>query len=1047
MNRTVAATFLAANLTFALSACGPISGDLSSDLSSSSTDGTFPAAQVEPASGPVTASLGEHEPVGEQTFASPQSNPIALSPDGSTVYVANTTSGTVDVIDTSSNEVVATVAVGLDPVAIAVRPDGNEVWVANHISDSVSVIDTAPGSATANQVVDTVQSMDSRFVTTFDEPVGIAFASSQKAYVALSSRNQVAVVDVPSRTVSKFLPITAQDPRAIAVADGKLFVTAFESNNQTSISACPLYWVPFIGVFELFPVELCTLDVLDLVNFVNNPNLPGLEKHIVVDPGLPDRDVFVFDTSDDSLIDVVEHTGTLLYGIVADENGTAYVSQTDARNHINGIEDGEDSDLIALQNRMFDNQVAKVECTTTSEVVGRLWWKRTVTSTECDNAAIFDVDNVSTPASEALSNPYGIDLANDGETLVVTAAGTSRLFTLDSETGEVLGMVDLGEGADFGQQIPRGVVVRDDQAYVLNTLENTVAVVDLSDPSDLQVMSKIDVGNDPTDELVRKGRIAFNNSFASDSGNFSCAGCHPDGNTDQLLWRIGGACFFNAFLQTGELGSIVLGKCSEDDEARSTMPVRGLKRTVPLHWDGALGDPFGGINGAVGVDGEAGKSCVLGPDGDEHECFRDLVNASQSGVMCDQLGGCAVGPTGLPGKLTDEERENMAFFLASVSYPPSRSRALDDSLTPQARAGMSDFFIDKGTLLNGLAAEVAAVQDVKSCGQAGCHSLPLMTDTNADLIGGFDVPTLRGLTDRWMQFSNGLTASRGTLEFAKENFGGGLLLPISLFVKAIIGFIPIQAPEGARWDPEIGHDERTVFAAVFAGFQPAYNVGPLDIFQMVEEMSTGFSGTAGRQIPLNARSTNDDNLGETTAVLQALEAGDDKGADNLRVVGVRRNGLGDYDPVILSYVNGVYQNGSASFTRAQLVDEAQDGTLIATATANLSALVQSTDVDQPLLSTDFAADRTPLLPMLPAENPMELNGIDIQADSGVLVDGAKVAANVECVGGTFSPYCTSGRVQIELSQAPTASGMHSLQVVSPKGRLSNDLPFCVDTCE
>ena len=28
------------------------------------------------------------------------------------------------------------------------------------------------------------------------------------------------------------------------------------------------------------------------------------------------------------------------------------------------------------------------------------------------------------------------------------------------------------------------------------------------------------------------------------------------------------------------------------------------------------------------------------------------------------------------------------------------------------------------------------MQDVKSCGQAGCHSLPLMTDTNADLIGG-----------------------------------------------------------------------------------------------------------------------------------------------------------------------------------------------------------------------------------------------------------------------------------------------------------------------
>ncbi|MGB5812677.1 MAG: beta-propeller fold lactonase family protein, partial [Polyangiales bacterium] len=531
--------------------------------------------------GSSTGAAADHEPVGEQTFASPQVNPIAIAPNNKHVYVANTTSGTVDVIETASNTVIATVSVGMDPVSVAVRPDSREVWVANHVSDSVSIIDTNPSSLTLHEVIDTVQSMDGDLITTFDEPAGIAFASNDKAYVALSSRNEIAVIDVDDRRVIGRLEITAQDPRAIAVAGGLLYVAAFESMNQTELSSCPLYQIPFIGSSGNPPD--CTLGILQLFRFITDPNLPRVDKNIVIDVRTPDRDLFVFDTEDDSLVDIVDGVGTLLYGVAADPTGRAYVTNTDARNAINGAEGG----LLAdLGNRMFDNRITTVDCSTSG----------------CGAPVIASVDGATSNPTDALATPYGIAVSKDRSTLVVTAAAASRLFTVNAASGAVLGALDLGAGQEAGRQIPRGIALRSRTdgaprfAYVLNTLENSVAVVNVRRPDRPRLITKIAVGADPTDDTIRRGRIEFNNAFASDSGSFACASCHPDGNTDQILWRIGGACEF--------------GECSGNDEPRLTMPIRGLRNTVPLHWDGILGDPIGGPNGAVGLDGTAPPTCA-----------------------------------------------------------------------------------------------------------------------------------------------------------------------------------------------------------------------------------------------------------------------------------------------------------------------------------------------------------------------------------------------------------------------------------------------------
>jgi YVTN family beta-propeller protein len=77
---------------------------------------------------------------------------IAISPDGSRVYVSNYVDGTVSVIDTATNTQTALVAVGLGPLGITVDTTGTYAYVNNANSDSVSIIDLSANVARAGAI-------------------------------------------------------------------------------------------------------------------------------------------------------------------------------------------------------------------------------------------------------------------------------------------------------------------------------------------------------------------------------------------------------------------------------------------------------------------------------------------------------------------------------------------------------------------------------------------------------------------------------------------------------------------------------------------------------------------------------------------------------------------------------------------------------------------------------------------------------------------------------------------------------------------------------
>jgi hypothetical protein len=385
------------------------------------------------------------------------------------------------------------------------------------------------------------------------------------------------------------------------------------------------------------------------------------------------------------------------------------------------------------------------------------------------------------------------------------------------------------------------------------------------------------------------------------------------------------------------------------------------------------------------------------------------------------------------GALSNAERDAMATYLQSNKNPPARTRRFDDQLTAQAVAGFSDFFENKG----GVNPPGGGGAGPETCGDtangngfsSGCHALPLGAGTASLFVGGFEAPTMRGITDRYLQFSAGVSNVRDGLQLA-----------------ALAGASDVP------WSPEVGYDELTVWAVAFGSasqpgaFRNAYNVGPFQIFQMIEEMSNGQSGALGRQLTLNLRSTTGSALADTEGVLAVLERADLDGLVNLRGSGLRNGST-----VTLSFrSDGTYQGGGLVLTRAQLLAEAAAGTTTLTFVATQRSAVNAATV-QPTIWVVAVGDPIlngrPNLPIFTSSDPgqITLQARNIQPGATALIDGVPVGldAAITCANPSGAPPpCNTTAIRVNLADTPelAAPGLHLLQLQNPGGLLTNELP-------
>jgi len=145
-------------------------GPINSQPLALSADGSL-LAVANPDNNSITVFDTTHNAKLAETLVGKEPNGVAFSADGSTLYVANTVSGTVSVLGISggstsySSSLLATIPVGTEPYALALTPGGSKLYVANARSNSVSVINTS-----TNQVIQTISNVGF-------EPRGIAITN------------------------------------------------------------------------------------------------------------------------------------------------------------------------------------------------------------------------------------------------------------------------------------------------------------------------------------------------------------------------------------------------------------------------------------------------------------------------------------------------------------------------------------------------------------------------------------------------------------------------------------------------------------------------------------------------------------------------------------------------------------------------------------------------------------------------------------------------------------------------------------------------------
>lgn len=652
------------------------------------------------------------------TFESGPVRPMLLSPDGSRLYVLNTTNHRLEIYRTSPPGpagmqvrplrgeaglwLEATLFTGLEPVAMALDPIYPErLFVANLVSDTVAVVNLTERILEATIAIG-------------DEPRDIEVAGG-KLYVACSRARRVNnpalftqnCVVVASASApydrQKVKGMRAHKIRALASDGQYVYVVPQNSGNHTTI----------LTPDDAFALGLSqtTLDAFD-TNFILNETLadPSFssaslgwaipnEGRVVMDHEYPalvtqleDRDVQALAISDDGL-QGLRTTGVATTLLAIERNpmsGDLWVAGTDARNRIR------------MEYNLNGTAIKNVVVVVDAQPGGAV-------------QSVLELAPPLTPNAHA--QPVAIDFyqGSAGQFAYVACLGTATVVVLDALTGAFVAEIPTG-------LLPSGLSVDPVRGllYVFCKGDKSIRIHDIRAGHRL-LRGPIDLSYDAEPPLVAAGRRMLYEARASSgasNGSMSCASCHIFGDTDTLGWDLGNSqgaiSYYYPDLLQGELsfaGMVVADRGTPVNHPMKgpmvTQTLRGIMGHEPMHWRG------------------------------DRRFFQHFRGAFEG-----LLGGTGV---------TDEEMQQFATFLETVEFAPNPYQSKD-----RVYAGAEDL----GQQLYGMAPHAGKDYTV---GQPGlkcvsCHEASFLDRsdfTGTQPFAGFDAevqvmnPTqLRGVYEK-----------------------------------------------------------------------------------------------------------------------------------------------------------------------------------------------------------------------------------------------------------------------------------------------------------
>ncbi|MEE4494687.1 YncE family protein [Streptomyces sp. BE230] len=219
---TRTAALLGGVLLAVLTGCGTAPAD--KGASDAPTEAAAPPARPEHVTPPAPPGLPGMPPVLDARNVYAADAPGKLSPAvkdfPSRVYVPNTNSNTVSVIDPATYKVIETIPVGRQPQHVVPSWDLKTLWVNNDVGDSLTAIDPATGKAGKTVGV--------------SDPYNLYFTPNGKYAVVMASMDRELVFrDAHTMKTAKAVPVScAGVNHADFSADGRYFIVSCEFSGE-----------------------------------------------------------------------------------------------------------------------------------------------------------------------------------------------------------------------------------------------------------------------------------------------------------------------------------------------------------------------------------------------------------------------------------------------------------------------------------------------------------------------------------------------------------------------------------------------------------------------------------------------------------------------------------------------------------------------------------------------------------------------------------------------------------------------------------------------